>query len=109
MEKGRCHRRFLGDLAGEQRPFEGEDDRVGDVRRPVRLHRREVRRPGRFALLAEPVGRKAVGASRKGAEDAASALFPEVRTGEAYLTGKKDGKKSLPPPRGGLRPFRGEE
>ena len=47
-----------------------------------------------FALLAEHVGRMAVGAARKGAEDVAGALVPEVRPGEAYLTGKKDGKKA---------------
>ena len=47
-----------------------------------------------FALLAEHVGRMAVGAARKGAEDVAGALIPEVRPGEAYLTGKKDGKKT---------------
>ena len=47
-----------------------------------------------FALLAEHVGRMAVGAARKGAEDVAGALIPEVRPGEAYLTGKKDGKKA---------------
>ena len=47
-----------------------------------------------FALLAEHVGRAVVGAARKGAEDVAGALVPEVRPGEAYLTGKKDGKKA---------------
>jgi len=46
-----------------------------------------------FALLAEHVGRKVAGAAKRGAEDVAGALIPEVRPGEAYLTGKKDGKK----------------
>ena len=47
-----------------------------------------------FALLAEHVGRMAVGAAKRSAEDVAGALVPEVRPGEAYLTGKKDGKKA---------------
>jgi len=36
-----------------------------------------------------------VGAARRSAEDVAGALVPEVRPGEAYLTGKKDGKKPV--------------
>jgi len=46
-----------------------------------------------FALLAEHAGKKLVGAAKRGAEDVAGALVPEVRPGEAYLAGKKDGKK----------------
>jgi hypothetical protein len=46
-----------------------------------------------FALLAEQVGKKVAGAAKRGAEDVAGALVPEVRPGEAYLAGKKDGKK----------------
>ena len=46
-----------------------------------------------FALLAEHVGKKVAGAAKRGAEDVAGALVPEVRPGEAYLAGKKDGKK----------------
>jgi len=48
-----------------------------------------------FALLAEQVGRTVVGAAKRSAEDVAGALVPEVRPGEAYLTGKKDGKKPV--------------
>ena len=53
-----------------------------------------------FALLAQYVGKSIVGAARKGAEDVAGALVPEMRPGEAYLTGKKDGKKGRAKPDG---------
>lgn len=46
-----------------------------------------------FAMLAEFAGKKVGALAKRSAEDVAGTLVPEMRPGEAYLTGKKDEKK----------------
>ena len=47
-----------------------------------------------FALLAEHVGKKIIGATKGVTEDVASTLLPEVRHSHSYFLGKKNKKKT---------------
>lgn len=52
-----------------------------------------------FGLLAYAIARKLAGAARTGARELGATLAPELRPGEAYLTGKaeKDEGEGAPP------------